>query len=196
MPESRSTRNAILAVALELFREQGYDATSLRQISERLGLTKAALYYHFPAKEHLVVELTKPFLDAIANLVTFSRTSGVNTDADRDQVLTDYLDLFVAHHPVIRLLAQDPGTLHHPDVGQRARALVFALHTELAGRDAGEQDRVRVGCALAAIASLSNLPPDQVTAARATVLAAARAAIRAVPEDVPAGDPDEAPAPS
>jgi len=48
------TRTRIQAVALELFTEQGYDATSLREIAERLGVTKAALYYHFKSKEEIV----------------------------------------------------------------------------------------------------------------------------------------------
>lgn len=49
-----TTRSRIQQVALELFTEQGYDKTSLREIAERLGVTKAALYYHFRSKEELV----------------------------------------------------------------------------------------------------------------------------------------------
>jgi AcrR family transcriptional regulator len=51
------TRERILDLALELFTEQGYDATSLRDIAERLGTTKAALYYHFARKEDILLEL-------------------------------------------------------------------------------------------------------------------------------------------
>jgi AcrR family transcriptional regulator len=52
-----STRERILDIALELFTEQGYDKTSLRDIAERLGTTKAALYYHFARKEDILLEL-------------------------------------------------------------------------------------------------------------------------------------------
>ena len=52
-----STRDRILDIALELFTEQGYDKTSLRDIAERLGTTKAALYYHFERKEDILMEL-------------------------------------------------------------------------------------------------------------------------------------------
>src|SRR5215475_13717231 len=45
------TRERIQSIALELFAEQGYEKTSLREIAERLGVTKAALYYHFRSKE-------------------------------------------------------------------------------------------------------------------------------------------------
>ncbi|HXP99517.1 MAG TPA: helix-turn-helix domain-containing protein [Solirubrobacteraceae bacterium] len=54
---ARSTRERILDVALELFTKQGYDKTSLRDIAERLGITKAALYYHFERKQDILLEL-------------------------------------------------------------------------------------------------------------------------------------------
>jgi len=51
------TRAKILDVAQELFVSQGYDKTSLRDIAERLGITKAALYYYFERKEEILLEL-------------------------------------------------------------------------------------------------------------------------------------------
>jgi len=56
-PPRGATRERILDVALELFTEQGYDKTSLREIADRLGITKAALYYHFARKEDILLEL-------------------------------------------------------------------------------------------------------------------------------------------
>ncbi|HEY3771594.1 MAG TPA: TetR/AcrR family transcriptional regulator [Solirubrobacteraceae bacterium] len=55
--ETVSTRERILDIALELFTEQGYDKTSIRDIAERLGFTKAALYYHFKSKADILLEL-------------------------------------------------------------------------------------------------------------------------------------------
>ena len=52
-----STRERILDIALELFTEQGYERTSLRQIAERLGFSKAAIYYHFASKEDILMTL-------------------------------------------------------------------------------------------------------------------------------------------
>ncbi|RDI55881.1 TetR/AcrR family transcriptional regulator [Nocardia mexicana] len=51
------TRDKIRSVAMELFSAQGYERTSIREIAERLGITKAAVYYHFRAKEDIVVSL-------------------------------------------------------------------------------------------------------------------------------------------
>jgi AcrR family transcriptional regulator len=53
------TRDRILDVALELFTESGYEASSLRQIAERVGITKASLYYHFPSKKDILKALVE-----------------------------------------------------------------------------------------------------------------------------------------
>src|SRR5690606_20521553 len=47
-------RAQVLAVAVALFNEQGYDATSVSDLATRLGLTKSALYHHFDSKEQLL----------------------------------------------------------------------------------------------------------------------------------------------
>jgi AcrR family transcriptional regulator len=57
------TRERILDVALDLFIEQGYDKTSLREIAERVGVTKAALYYHFESKDDILFALHLPMHD-------------------------------------------------------------------------------------------------------------------------------------
>ena len=51
------TRDRILDVALDLFTDQGFDGTSLREIAERLNVTKAALYYHFSSKDEILLAL-------------------------------------------------------------------------------------------------------------------------------------------
>src|ERR1700761_3598526 len=55
--QGADTRERILDVAQELFTRDGYDKTSLRDIAERLGVTKAALYYYFERKEDILLEL-------------------------------------------------------------------------------------------------------------------------------------------
>ena len=55
--QGAETRERILDVAQELFTQHGYDKTSLRDIADRLGITKAALYYYFERKEDILLEL-------------------------------------------------------------------------------------------------------------------------------------------
>ncbi|BCJ46328.1 TetR family transcriptional regulator [Actinoplanes ianthinogenes] len=51
------TRAEILRVALELFTERGFEGTSIRDLSEALGMTKSSLYYHFEGKEAIIQAL-------------------------------------------------------------------------------------------------------------------------------------------
>ena len=52
--KSRSTRESIIAVAIELFRTKGYGRTSLSEISRRAGIDPSSFYYYFPSKEALI----------------------------------------------------------------------------------------------------------------------------------------------
>jgi AcrR family transcriptional regulator len=176
-----TTRTTILDVARRLFTEQGFDGTSLRQIADAVGTTKAAVYYHFPAKEHLLVELTRPWLEAISALVTEIRSSD-RDGCDAETTLAAYLDLFVEHLPVVHMLAGDPATQNHPDIGRRARALVDSIQQRIAGPDPSDARLVRTACSLGVIHAVATLSVDLVESNRDTILQAAVAALSASPD--------------
>ncbi|MET7421809.1 helix-turn-helix domain-containing protein [Dactylosporangium sp. NPDC005555] len=69
---SDDVRSHIQRVALELFIEEGYDKTSLREIAEKLGVTKAALYYHFPTKDDIVNSLIEHRIAAVDALMEWA----------------------------------------------------------------------------------------------------------------------------
>jgi AcrR family transcriptional regulator len=178
-PSRIGTRTQILDTARQLFSSQGYDATPLRQIADHLQLTKAALYYHFPAKELLLLELTRPFLDGMSSIVTDLRSADVY---EPQAVLAAYLDLFIENIEVVSLLSREPATQHHPDIGQRARALVAAIQQQLARPEPTPARVVRTACALGVIHAVGQMPPEILDEQRNTILAAAIAALgRAVP---------------
>ena len=68
------TRARIQEVAVALFAEQGYEKTSLREIAERLDVTKAALYYHFKSKEDIVRSIVEDYYGQIDALLAWART--------------------------------------------------------------------------------------------------------------------------
>src|SRR6516165_5426796 len=72
------TRARIQQVALELFAEQGYERTSLREIAERLGVTKAALYYHFKSKEDIVHSFTEDYFTRLDAVIAWGREQPAN----------------------------------------------------------------------------------------------------------------------
>ncbi|GAA4193436.1 TetR family transcriptional regulator [Gryllotalpicola kribbensis] len=55
--KSEQTRDLIRTTALRSFREQGFDATTMRSIASQSGVSLGNAYYYFPTKNHLVQEL-------------------------------------------------------------------------------------------------------------------------------------------
>lgn len=56
-------REAILATAARLFHERGFEGTSIQEVAEACGLTKAGLYHHIRSKQDLLVEILVTGLD-------------------------------------------------------------------------------------------------------------------------------------
>lgn len=67
-------RTEILHAALETVREQGYHATTLDDIAERLGIRKAALYHYFPDKDSILYSCHKESLAELDRLIQDSGT--------------------------------------------------------------------------------------------------------------------------
>ena len=61
----QSRRADICRTAAQIFRERGYDATSVSDIARALGITKAGLYHYFESKEALLFEITAYGLDRV-----------------------------------------------------------------------------------------------------------------------------------
>lgn len=87
------TREKIQQVALELFAEQGYDKTSLREIAERLDVTKAALYYHFRTKDDILTSLFDDYIAEIDGIIEWARAQGEPTNEIRRSLVRRYAEL-------------------------------------------------------------------------------------------------------
>jgi len=70
--ESTGLRRQILNQATRLFVTRGYSSISMREIAEACGVTKAALYYHFDDKEHLIMAILEGYLNEIEVLIKAS----------------------------------------------------------------------------------------------------------------------------
>jgi AcrR family transcriptional regulator len=150
------TRERILDVALELFNEHGYDKTSLREIAERLGVTKAALYYHFERKEDILLELHLRLhavggalldrLDLIEDRQAVAAWPGL-LDQLIDQVLANR-ELFLLHQrnqSAIEQLGQNERhQAENEDIEERFRR--FLTNPAIAPRD-----RVRMASSIGAV---------------------------------------------
>ena len=62
---SQETRERILDAALRVFAERGYDGASVTQICEQAGVSKGALYHHYPTKQTVFLALLEHWLTSV-----------------------------------------------------------------------------------------------------------------------------------
>src|SRR5690242_3658624 len=148
------TRARIQAVALELFAEQGYDKTSLREIAERLDVTKAALYYHFKSKEDIVASLVEDYFGQIDELVAWGRTLP-KTPESRAEVLRRYFDIVAGGSGVFRMLQHNQASVNSMAAAKHRSELfrerMDALVSLLTEPDAPLASQLRAAVALASV---------------------------------------------
>ena len=76
--QSDATRSSLLRVARQLFTERGYAATSTTEIADRAGVTRGALYHHFPAKDDLFRAVFEELEAEVANHVAREALAGAD----------------------------------------------------------------------------------------------------------------------
>jgi len=177
------TRGTIRAVALELFSAHGYGQTSLREIAERVGLTKASLYYHYPSKQALLQALIEPLIDNWRAAVAHAESLPHTPDNVR-AVLGQALDALLANRVAAGLFVRDAAALMAAlaPVWEELLELNVRLHTWLAGPDPTSGNAIRAIAAMevlgAAISSSALLPEVGDAELRATLLDAVSAVLR------------------
>jgi AcrR family transcriptional regulator len=78
-----NTRARIQDVALDVFSERGYERASLREIAERLEITRPALYYHFTSKEDILASIHAELAESIDDVVDWARARPDGRDMRR-----------------------------------------------------------------------------------------------------------------
>jgi AcrR family transcriptional regulator len=153
-PEATSTRERILDVALDLFTEKGFDGTSLREIAERLGVTKAALYYHFASKEDILLALHMRLhafgKDALVKMAEDEPVSLQVWAALLDEVVGQMLaqrQIFLMHQrnqAALEKLHRQEHDAEHEDLQTRFRQLLDDTRVPL-------RDRIRMAASFGAV---------------------------------------------
>jgi AcrR family transcriptional regulator len=152
------TRTRLLETALGLFTVHGVEGTSLQMIADALGVTKAAVYYHFRTKDEITEAVAEPALrelSAVLDSAVALRRHG----AQVDHVLDGLIDLVVRHRVLVAVFCSDPGI---------ARAVERSLHGEedvltrltavLTGDDPDEATLVAAHVVLAGVAMAGGSP--------------------------------------
>ena len=146
-----STREKILDVALDLFTDQGFDGTSMREIAERLHISKPAIYYHFASKEEILMalhlrlhEFGKTALARLAGETVTLQLWGSLVNELLDQMLAQR-KIFLMHarnQAALEKLHRKDHDAEHDDIQQRLRQALTDPSLPL-------RDRVRMAASLA-----------------------------------------------
>jgi AcrR family transcriptional regulator len=142
---------AVLRAAIELFIRKGYDATSIGDVAEELGVTKSAICHHVASKGALLAEALDEALDELEAVVAEAgRADGSAYDRLRG-VVRRSVEVLVDHQPAVTLLLRVHGNSESEQAALRRR------------RRIDRQLATLVGAAIDEGALRSDLDPDLVS---------------------------------
>jgi AcrR family transcriptional regulator len=151
--QGASTRERILGVALDLFTDQGFDGTSMREIAEQLHISKPAIYYHFASKEEILMALHMRLHEsgkaALARLTGQAVTLQV-----WGSLLDDLLGQMVAQRKIFLMHERNQAALeklHRKDHSDAHDDILQLFRATLANPSLALRDRVRMACSLGAV---------------------------------------------
>jgi AcrR family transcriptional regulator len=158
----QSTRDRILDVALDLFIEQGFDGTSLREIAERLGVTKAALYYHFESKDDILMALHMRLHEF--GKVALSKMQDEPVSLEQwGKLLDEVLDQMLAQRKIFLMHERNQAALeklHRKDHDAEHEDLQNQFRLVLADTRVPLEDRVRMAASFGVVFSSLFLSGD------------------------------------
>lgn len=104
----RSSADEIRAAAITLFKKHGYNGTPVRAIADAVGIEAASLYYHFPSKQDILVDLVDRIMDALA--------SGFESAIAGETTATDKLRAGVRFHVLCHIARQEEAFVSHSEL--------------------------------------------------------------------------------
>lgn len=114
-------KQLIMEKALELFAEQGFEATSVQQITERCGISKGAFYLSFKSKDELILGLIDHFMIEILTDVDH-----IVRSVDEAELLYKYyytmLESFYKHSDFAKVLMKEPAHYLNEEVILKTRS--------------------------------------------------------------------------
>src|SRR4051812_32972073 len=97
-------RTQLLAVAVEIFAERGFHATSMDDIAEAAGVTKPVLYQHFPSKRALYRELLDDVDRQLTERLVVATAAATTGRARVQEGFAAYFRFVTDHRAAFRVL--------------------------------------------------------------------------------------------
>lgn len=114
--ERGNTKQEILEKSLEMFSISGFEATSISQIAEAVGIRKASLYSHFENKQAILDAIVNDVLEQYAEHSIFTRTDWAQCGVENEKTLT-------VDDVVHMTLGQVRYALHDPHISKSRKML-------------------------------------------------------------------------
>lgn len=146
------TRQRLIDVAIELFKQHSVAGTSLQMISDELGLTKSAIYHHFRTRDELLSAVMEPVVSEVSALVDAAEGHR-GARARADHMLTGYAALAATNRELLPLLTGDPGVVALLRTRAEWAAVVKRQMALLAGVEPGLGGQVKAALVMSGIAS-------------------------------------------
>ena len=150
------TRDRLQEVALQLFVQQGFTNTTLQDIADQLGITRAAVYYHFATKAELIRSLVQPAVDDVDRFLT----EAAERDMTPRELLEGFFDLTYSHRLIFHALTSDPTGLAEADAEDWVPRLAQQFQLLLAGPEPSERQRIRAVMAANGLSRCATLLTD------------------------------------
>ena len=144
-------RGRVLAAALEMFALHGVSGTSLQMIADHLGVTKAAVYYQFHAKEDIVLAVVEKAVDQLRGHVQAAEAAPTPHDATT-LALDGLIDTVLTHRQVVASVLSDPEVTRILDSHADFNDVTTRLVAQLLGPDPSPRRVVAVPLLAAGIA--------------------------------------------
>ncbi len=142
-------------VALDLFADHGVAGTSLQDIADAVGVTKAAIYHQFAAKEAIVLGVIEVQLVPLEDALDEAESAGPSRKA-REGLLAAVIDIVVGNRRALSTLQRDPVLFRLLGEHEPSRQLWARLFPMLLGADLGQTNRVRAAVLSAAIGAVAH----------------------------------------
>ena len=106
--EKSNTREEILEAALDLFSVNGYEATSISQLADAVGIRKASLYSHFANKQDILDTIVEVVLKGYADHSIFARADWDDPEFTKDKTGMKAEDVAKLVQGQLRYILHDP----------------------------------------------------------------------------------------
>ena len=113
-PKSEETRGRILDAALTLFRERGFEATTMRDIAEEAGVATGAAYYYFSSKDAIILDFYRRSCTEMQPEIEAAQKNATGLERRLRELIRVKFTHFAPNRGVLRALLRNGADPKHP----------------------------------------------------------------------------------